>query len=109
MTSKKMCYALQNSAIGHENMFVFLSTSLPQTPAWLAALICTQRTTENNNSVLQRQQCNDLALNVTSHINYIFASHAWKYLHSPEQQKYFCQLSWTCLFKLNELSVGKKA
>lgn len=71
MTSKKMCYAWQNSAIRHETTFVLLSVSLPQTPARLAASTHTQRTAaENNNSVLQRQQCNDLALNVTSHISY---------------------------------------
>jgi len=103
-----MCHALQNSAIRHKNMFVLLSVSLLQTPAWLAASTHTQRTAaENNNSVLQRQNCNDLALNVTSHISYFFASHAWQYLHSPEQQKFFCQLLWTHLFEPNEPSSGK--
>lgn len=88
-----MCYALQNSAVRHENTFMLFSLSLLQTPAWLAALTHTQRTAaKNNNSVLQRQQCDDLALNVTSHISYFYACHAWKYLHSPERQKFFCQL-----------------
>lgn len=94
-----MCHALQYSSIRHENMFMFLSVSLPQTAAWLGASTHMQRTAaENNNSVLQRQQCFECHL---TH-QLLFCLSCMEVLMFPRVVEIFCQL---CeLLCLNQMS-----